>query len=67
MLPMTDFAWLTPDRMVQRTVFGDQAEMVANFSEKDFMHREIVVPGRSILARWLGTGDTRIYTPAACQ
>jgi hypothetical protein len=67
MLPMTDFAWLTPDRMVQRTVFGERVEMVANFSEKDFMHREIVVPGRSILARRLDTGDTRIYTPAACQ
>jgi hypothetical protein len=67
MLRMTDFGWLTPDRMVQRTVFGERVEMVANFSEKGFEYRGIVVPGRSILARRLDTGDTRIYTPAACQ
>jgi hypothetical protein len=63
MLPMTDFAWLTPDRMVQRTVFGDRVEMVANFSDKGFEYRGIVVQGRSILARWIETGATRIYTP----
>ncbi len=64
LLPLTDFAWLTDDRMVQRTAFGDAVEMVANFAEEDFHHLETAIPGRSILARWLETGDTRVYTPA---
>jgi len=64
LLPLTDFEWVTSDQMVQRTVFGGRVEMVANFAETDFEYRETVVPGRSILARWLETGDTRIFTPA---
>ena len=96
MLPMTDFAWLTADRMVQRTVFGDRPggsaagsaqrrgsiaaesspasggqafglEMVANFSDKGFEYRKTVIPGRSILARWLETGDSRVYTPVGAS
>ena len=67
MLPMTGFAWLTPDRMVQRTVFGDKVEMVANFSDKGFEYRETVIPGRSILARWIETGDSRVYTPVSAS
>lgn len=35
-LPMTDFRWLTDDRLVQRTVFGDGALTVtANFGARD--------------------------------
>jgi len=64
LLPLTDFAWLTPDRMVQRTVFDEAAEMVANFAEEDFQYLETAIPGRSVLARWLETGDARVYTPA---
>ena len=64
---MTDFAWLTPDRLVQRTVFGDKAEMVANFGERSFRYRGVSVPGRSILARWLKTGKTQLFTPGAKQ
>ena len=59
---MTDFAWLTPDRMVQRTVFGDQAELVANFKEQAFEYQGTAVPARSILARWTGAGKTEIFT-----
>jgi hypothetical protein len=64
LLPLTDFAWLTPDHMVQRTVFGDAAEMVANFGEEGFEHTETVIAARSILSRWFETGETRLYTPA---
>ncbi len=63
LLPMTDFAWLTPDRMVQRTVFGERVEMVANFGRESFSYEGAAVPARSILARWLETGETRTYTP----
>jgi hypothetical protein len=64
LLPLTDFAWLTTDRMVQRTVLGDKVEMVANFTDKPFEDSRAAVPGRSVLARWLGTGATSVYTPA---
>ncbi|MCX6377485.1 MAG: hypothetical protein NTU88_15865, partial [Armatimonadetes bacterium] len=62
---MTDFAWLTPDHLVQRTTFGDKAEMVANFGERPFAYKGISIPGRSILARWLKTGKTQLFTPGA--
>jgi len=64
LVPMTDFAWLTADRMVQRTVFSDKVEIVANFTDKPFEDSGPAVPGRSALARWLGTGATSVYTPA---
>ena len=35
-LPMTDFQWLTPDRSVQMTTFGDKMDLVANFGVSGF-------------------------------
>jgi hypothetical protein len=64
LLPMTDFAWLTPDRTVQRTVFGDRVEMVANFRMEDFSYQGHLIPKRGILARWRDTGKTRIFAPS---
>jgi len=64
LLPMTDFAWLTQDRMVQRTVFGDQVEMVANFGEENFDYQGDSVPARSIMAKWSDTGEVRLFTPS---
>lgn len=64
LLPMTDFAWLTSNRMVQRTVFGNRVEMVANFGMKDFDYQGKLIPKRSILAKWLNTGETQIFTPS---
>jgi hypothetical protein len=64
LLPMTDFAWLTPDRLIQLTVFGDRVEMVANFTMEDFDYQGKVIPKRSIMAKWRNTEETRIYTPA---
>lgn len=37
--------------------------LVANFAEEDFTYRETVIPGRSILARWLDSGRTQMFTP----
>ena len=39
-LPMTDFEVVTDDYLVQRSVFGDKYEIVANFSEKVYYHGE---------------------------
>jgi hypothetical protein len=62
-LPLTDFAWINNDRTVQRTVFGNRVEMVANFAQEDFPYQETAIPGRSVRARWLDTGRTQTFTP----
>jgi hypothetical protein len=61
-LPMTDFKWLTDDRAVQRTVFGDSVEMTANFGTADFQEGDLAIPARSVLARWRETGETKVYS-----
>ncbi len=38
LLPMTDFEYLTDDRRVQTTVFGDKYRIVANFSDSEFIY-----------------------------
>ena len=63
LLPMTDFVWLTPDRMVQRTAFGDRVQIVANFRTEDYNYQGRSIPKRSILAKWRDTGQTRIFSP----
>lgn len=62
-LQMTDFAWLSPDRLAHRTVFGDRVEMVANFADQEFEYQGTVIPARSILARWLDSGKAEVFTP----
>ena len=64
LLPMTDFAWLTLDRMVQRTVFGDEVEMVANFGAQEFSYQGKSVLERSVLARWINAGKMQVFIPA---
>jgi hypothetical protein len=63
LLPMTDFSWLTPDRLVQRTVFGDRVEVVANFATRDFAYQSAVVPARGVLVRWRESGRVSTYVP----
>jgi hypothetical protein len=62
--PLTDFTWLTPDRLVQRTVFGDRVELVANFTSRSFPYKGTALPPHSLLAHWLTTGATRIFQPS---
>jgi hypothetical protein len=61
-MPMTDFAWLSEDHAVQRPVFGDRIEMVANFSGNDYQEAGAIVKRRTILARWRKTGETKVYS-----
>jgi hypothetical protein len=65
LLPMTEFRWLTPDRQVQRTVFGDRIELTANFRLSPYHDQWTPVPGRSIRARWRTGNRTRLFTPGA--
>jgi len=60
---MTDFAWLSPDRLLQQTVFDDRFELVVNFSQETRRYSNIGIPGRSVLARDRDSGGTRFFTP----
>ena len=64
LMPLTDFQWLTEDRLVQRTVFGDRIALVANFSDAEFRHGGTALPPRSVLAERLDTGAVSIFTPS---
>jgi hypothetical protein len=61
---MTDFKWLSPDRLVQMTVFDDRVEVIANFSQSPHKHGALTIPPRSVTVRWTDSGKTRTYTPA---
>jgi len=64
LLPLADFQWLTGDRLVQRTVFGDRIEMVANFGAADFVYQTNTIPRQSILAKHLDSGKILVFTTA---
>jgi hypothetical protein len=65
LLAMSDFQWLTEDRLVQRTTFGDWLEMVANFSAAAFAYQGNSIPPGSILARQIKTGAQHMYSPGS--
>lgn len=59
---MTDFEWLSDDRQVQRTEFGDTVEIFVNFAADAFESNGIVIPGQSVIARWIGTGKVEVFS-----
>ncbi len=59
---MTDFEWLREDKLVQRTKFGDSVEIYANFGTDTFGYKDVVIPGRSVMARWMDTGKTEVFS-----
>ena len=63
LLPLTDFSFVSEDRMVQETVFGNRVKIIANFRATPFEGGKISIPPRSVVAYWLQSGRTRIYTP----
>jgi hypothetical protein len=58
--PLGSFLFLTEDRLVQESVFGD-LHLVSNFRTEPFRGAGISVPPRSVLAR--GGGLSTVYTP----
>jgi Glycosyl hydrolases related to GH101 family, GH129 len=52
-LPLSDFEWLTADRLVQRTRFGNEASLTANFGSGAFGE---VKPG-CVRVVWTGSGQ----------
>jgi hypothetical protein len=59
---MTDFNWLSVDRMLQRAAFDDRIEIVANFSQETSRHQEHEIPARSVLVKWVEDGKVRTVT-----
>ena len=59
---MTDFEWLSDDRLVQRTEFGDTVEILANFGTDAFRYKGVVIPGKSVVAIWIGTGEIEFFS-----
>ncbi|MEK7766012.1 MAG: glycoside hydrolase, partial [bacterium] len=60
--PLTEFRWLTPDRLVQRTTFGDGTTLTANFRKTPWTGDGLTVPAGSVVAA--SQGYTETYTPA---
>ncbi len=59
---MTDFEWLSDNRRVQRTEFGDAVEIFANFGTEPFAYKAVVIPGKSVAARWINTGEIAVFS-----
>lgn len=59
---MTDFEWLSADRLVQRTEFGEMVEMFANFGADPSEYKGMVIPGRSVVARWIQAGEIEVFS-----
>ena len=59
---MTDFQWLSEDKLVQRTEFGDTVEIFANFGTGVFGYEDLIIPGRSIVAKWIGAGKIEVFS-----
>lgn len=57
--PLTDFSWLTPDKLVQKARYSDELEMTANFGLKPFAG----VNSLCIEAHWLKTEARKTYCP----
>ncbi len=60
--PMTDFEWLSDDRQVQRTEFGDTVEIFANFGAESFEYKGAIIMGRSVVAKWMDTGEIEVFS-----
>ena len=58
---MTEFDWLSEDRLVQKTVFGEQAELVANFPGVAYEYSSHSLPPDSLLVFWNDTGESQVY------
>jgi hypothetical protein len=61
MLPMTGFEYLTDDRTVQRSSFGEHVEIIANFRDGSFSLGNLKVPAQSVI--WTVNGESQVFSP----
>lgn len=59
--PMTEFKYLSNDRLVQMTQYGSDLQAIANFSGAEFSYEGTAIPSRSVLI--IDGGNKSIYTP----
>jgi hypothetical protein len=50
-LPMTDHRFLTTDRMVERTQFGNDVEITVNYGAADYVAGDAVLPQFGLLVK----------------
>lgn len=63
-MPLTQFGWLSEDRLIQFAVYGDEITMVSNFSDVDRAFGGTIIPARSAISHRLSTGEIAVFTPA---
>jgi hypothetical protein len=56
---LTQFEWLTADRLVQRTQFGNRVILTANFSNKLYE----AITAHCIQAEWIEDGSKALFCP----
>jgi hypothetical protein len=61
LVPMSDFSWLTPDRLVQKTTFGAAVEMIANFRGEPYQYGAVRIPAWGIVARHMDSGRVETF------
>lgn len=62
-LEMTGFDWLTTDRLVQRTMFGEELEVVANFGISSFTYKGKSIPAKALVIHDLASNEYQLYKP----
>ena len=62
LLPMTKFAWLTDDRQVQQTQFGDELQLTANFGDKPFTIDDAPIPAMGVRVKNLLTNESTMWS-----
>ncbi len=60
---MTDFKYLSDDKMIQETVFGNVLNIIANFSNKEYKFKSDIIPAMSLLIIYPDENKKEIYTP----
>ena len=58
---MTDFSYLKEDGTVQKTVYGSQLSVVANFSDTSYNYEGNDIPAHSALI--IESDQSMVYTP----
>lgn len=59
LLPLTEFTWLTPNRLVQQTQFGNRIKIIANFSDKSYQG----LASQCVKSIWIKTGQINTFCP----
>ena len=60
LLPLTEFIWLSEDKLLQQTTFdNNKVQVIANFSSE----KRNNIPAHSLVVRWTEEKKEIFYTP----